>query len=103
MERMPTNGKAEPVEFESLEARLLLAAAPLIQPDGPMPQAAEPGCGPSVEVIRIQDDTNNPQVSPDVLSDSPGEGEAAGEQSGYALVQHARLRCREPSGRNVQR
>jgi hypothetical protein len=37
-----------------------------------MPQAAGPGCGPPVEVVRLQDDT-----------DSLGEGEAAGEQSGY--------------------
>jgi len=49
MKRLPTNERTEAVAFEGLEARLLLAAAPLIQPDGPMPQAAGPGCGPPVE------------------------------------------------------
>jgi len=49
MKHLPTNERTEAVAFEGLEARLLLAAAPLIQPDGPMPQAAGPGCGPPVE------------------------------------------------------
>jgi len=49
MKRLPSHEQVRPVEFESLEARLLLNAAGLIQPDGPMPQAAAPGCGPPVE------------------------------------------------------
>jgi len=48
MKRLPTNERFEVAEFEGLEPRLLLAAAPFIQPDGPMPQAAGPGCGPPV-------------------------------------------------------
>lgn len=56
MKPLPTHQRGEPVVLERLEARLLLAAAPCIQPDGPMPQAAGPGCGsPAEEMSQAAD------------------------------------------------
>jgi len=68
MKRLPIHERIEEAKFEGLEARLLLAAAPFVQPDGPMPQAGGPGCGPPVEQAN--------------KADGDGDG-AAGPQAGY--------------------
>ena len=55
MKRLPSHEQVRPVEFESLEARLLLNAAGLIQPDGPMPQTAQTDHTPAEQVDAAAD------------------------------------------------
>jgi hypothetical protein len=58
MQRYRTHERTEPVTFEALEARLLLDATGLVQPDGPMPQTVAPGCGPPVEEAEAASDAD---------------------------------------------
>ena len=63
MKRSPNHAEVEAVAFERLEARVLLDAAPIVQPDGPMPQMARDDCGPVAAVNAAADADGDGKLS----------------------------------------